>query len=62
MPNWTVWNKTDYLYEMGLALNNLQILYAINPTKNKLNFTGESVCFHYMDYLFDSGSWRQIRV
>ena len=21
MPNWIVWNRTDYLYKNGLALN-----------------------------------------
>ena len=26
MLNWIVWNRTDYLYKMDLALNNLQML------------------------------------
>ena len=26
MLNWIVWNRTDYLYKMDLALNNLQRL------------------------------------
>ena len=31
MLNWIVWNRTDYLYKMDLALKKLQGWYAIKP-------------------------------
>ena len=33
MLNWIVWNRTDCVYKMDLALNNLQDWYAIKPEK-----------------------------
>ena len=35
MLNWIVWNKTIYLFEMDLALNNLQILIYHKTQTNK---------------------------
>ena len=41
MLNWIIWNRTDYVYKMDLALNNLQslICYKTQPTNQlaKLN-------------------------
>ena len=35
MLNWIVWNRTDYLYKKGLALNNLQLLIFLKTKTNK---------------------------
>ena len=38
MLNWIIWNRTDYVYKMDLALNNLQRLICHkNPTNQQIN-------------------------
>ena len=42
MLNWIVWNRTDYLHKMDLALNNLQRLMRHKTQPNKTNQTKPS--------------------
>ena len=47
MLNWIVWNWTDYLYKMDLALNNLQGWYAIKP-KRPTNINIDQVNYNFV--------------
>ena len=35
MLKWIVWNRTDYLYKMDLALNNLPSVIWLKPKQKK---------------------------
>ena len=48
MLNWIVWNRTDYLYKMDLALKNLQRLTCHkNPTNQPTNQPTSSSCTNW---------------
>ena len=55
MLNWIVFNRTDYLHEMDLALNNLQRLITHKTQQTKPNQTNVYIYIYiYMGIFIES--------